>query len=398
MKYTIQKLKSSLNNFDGSQSVNKVANFLELLSSEIITVQSNVDLPSSKRKSLIINNIYDNFYFYKLPDDMDIDKIISIEKVVTNINNFDPRYSFVSSNALRLDEKYYSTEGQKFAITTRNDGNQYLQIKETDAKNSVLSDCEDSTLWLEDGATNISDNIFNRISGNQSVSFDIQPNQATNGIFTIDDTGVVDISNDNFITFSLYVPDVSELKSIELRFGLDDTNYFSQEIGLDIYGEAIKDGWNYFYFELSKIKKTIGQPDLFYVPYKMINLIPKTSFTKAVTGVLLDSIISGYSNLYTIEYYSSKIILDGETGLAKNTIDSESDVLNLHDGEYNLLRLKIKSSMVESTSIAPRGIRNKTGIEIDPMQSEYMKFMAKYPSERMLKVIKYGTYYNRGIF
>lgn len=389
---TIQQLKDILQNKSGAKSINKVSNFNAMVGESLIEVMSNVDLPSGKSKSLLINDVYNDFSYYKLPSDLNLEKIIGIRRIYDDslVSQENYNYGFTSNNQMYLDRKYYlDEETQQFAITSIL-GEQYLRIKDENITNKVIADCESvsSTYgnWGTDGSTNLRTNDVNRLSGNASISFDIATGSATNGVVMLNQSKTTDISASKFIVFSLNLNSTDKIAGVKFSFGTNDTNYFYKTFTKDMYGMPLKEGWNTFYMELRDLAK-IGSPVLTAIPYLNVDILSNDvsgMFLAEIKNVLLDSIICGSSNLYEIEYYSSAVIYDPVNNIWREIPAYDTDQLMLTNDEFDLLKNQLIAHFYPD--LFNGGNKN----DRPNMEKIYFNFRFKYPSDAMVMTEEYS--------
>lgn len=387
---TIQQLKDILQNKSGAKSINKVSNFNAMVGESIIEVMKEVDLPSGKSKSLLINDVYNDFSYYKLPSDLNLEKIIGIRRIYDDSNTQENyNYGFNSNNQLLLDRKYYfDDETQRFAITSIL-GEQYLKIKEENITNKVIADCESvlSTYgnWGVNGSTNLRTNEVNRLSGNASISFDIAIGSATNGVVMLNQSKTTDISASKFIVFSLNLNSVDKIAGVKFSFGTDNTNYFYKTFTKDMFGMPLKEGWNTFYLELRDLAK-VGSPVLTAIPYLDVDILSNDvsgTFLAEIKNILLDSIICGSSNLYEIEYYSSAVIYDPVNNVWKEIPTYDTDQLMLTNEEFDLLKNQLIAHFYPDLFNGNKNDRPN-------MEKIYSTFRFKYPSDAMVMTEEYS--------
>lgn len=115
---------------------------------------------------------------------------------------------------------------------------------------------EEGTWVAELDATNVTTDLDEFKTGNGSVNFDIDVSAdagnvaaITNSTFTSEDLDAFEDSGKWRIW--VYLPDVTYMTSVTLRWGSSSTVYWSLVVTQDYKDEAFKDGWNLLEFDWS---------------------------------------------------------------------------------------------------------------------------------------------------
>lgn len=181
---------------------------------------------------------------YDLPNDF---------RELSNIRNGDGR----KVNSSLRDTIYDGAPGYEII-----DGKLYLNDIPSPASDStvpvtVLSNNaynEEGTWVAELDATNVTTDADEFKTGNGSVNFDIDVSAdsgnvaaLTNSTFTAEDLS--DFEDAGKWRVWVYLPDVTYMSSITLRWGSDSSNYWSLVVVQDHRNEAFKDGWNLLQFD-----------------------------------------------------------------------------------------------------------------------------------------------------
>lgn len=390
MSKTIQQLKDILQNKSGGKSVNKITNFNAMVGESLMEVMANVDLPSAKSTSILINDNYNDFSYYKLPVDCNLHKIIAITKrdgdsATQDENN----YGFVSNRQLDVEREYFIDEKSQRFATTSIAGEQYLKIDEETPENTIIANCDQvlssNGNWGINGTTNLTVSPYNKLSGTGSVSFDIQVGNLNNGIVMLDQSYTTDVSANDFIVFNVYIPNVSQVKGVKYDFGADNVNYYTKTFLVDIFGLPIKAGWNTFMIDLTNLTVGAGIPALTSIPYIKIDILSKdtsNTFTSILQGVLVDSIITGVNPYYELAYYTTNVIFDPINNAWKDTPTADTDILMITNDEFELLKNQIVSHFYED-------LFNKSPNLKPNMSSLYANFKFNYPSDALIQMQEY---------
>lgn len=136
--------------------------------------------------------------------------------------------------------------------------------------------------WLADttgsDAVNLTDNNYEFKFGSGSLQFDVDVSQTVNNKATIYTSGInsTDLTrykDSGGFLFEIYIPDASEVSSINLFWGSDNTadpstkaNYFSETVTSDINGDDFINGWNTVLVDWRDATE-VGSPDVTDIGY-----------------------------------------------------------------------------------------------------------------------------------
>lgn len=134
--------------------------------------------------------------------------------------------------------------------------------------------------------------------------------------------------------FWVYLPTASNFTSLALRLGSDLTANYYELTGIttDFMGNAFADGWNLVKSPFASMTTT-GTPNL-----TKINSI-RITFNYNGTSmqqILINQFYSRIGTLFNMEYYSKYLFRDGATGVFKEKVTADTDVINLDTDGYNL--------------------------------------------------------------
>jgi hypothetical protein len=102
------------------------------------------------------------------------------------------------------------------------------------------------------------------------------------------DISSVDLTKAGIILWA-YLTDAGEIRSFELKFGSDSSNYYAvKQYETDVQGSAYKDGWNRIFIPTVN-RQTVGTPDMSAVDYLQLNITFDSSETDQ-TSCRIDNI------------------------------------------------------------------------------------------------------------
>lgn len=168
----------------------------------------------------------------------------------------------------------------------RYDDEAYIVINHKSEHPRIVIDNFDSITsdgtWTADAtgsdALNLTLDLNEMTEGTASLNFDVDVSQSGNNLATVyvPDKGAKDLSDQEdlgYFTFDVYIPDVTEVTSIRLRFSSDTSgtpstisNYWSGTVTTDSDGEAFANGFNTISIPWSSLTMT-GTPDASAIVY-----------------------------------------------------------------------------------------------------------------------------------
>jgi hypothetical protein len=136
----------------------------------------------------------------------------------------------------------------------------------------------DGTWVGSNDATTVATDASTYKEGSGSVSFTIDVSNSTANKATLTNSTftAVDLSgeqiDDGAIIFWAYLTDASDIRSFEVRFGSDSSNYYAVR-GYEVDAQGVKytDGWNRIFIPCRN-KQTVGSPDMSAVDYLQVNI------------------------------------------------------------------------------------------------------------------------------
>lgn len=334
--YTIQRLKGDLTAALHGTTLNRVQNVNGMIERAASDLLLELDPQETKRTAELASPIYNKVYDYYLPVDLKGTKIIDI-RPQANRTLMD-RYVQQYSQDFSIGKDYVMNPN--FAIKY-NSGYKTIRIS-----NNLLIEgiCLDnaSTItgngtWILSGdSSNLREDPLNFIDGEtSSLEFDIDGTTAslTNTLNESMDCSGQD--NQSQIFFFTYLPTASAFSTIQIKWGSDSSNYWTQILNSTNVGTSFQDGWNLLSADWKDASR-VGTPDNSDIKYIQVTW---TFSGAAQTGVRLNSVYSRLGVISEIEYYSKYIFQDSTTGAFQETITDDSNIINLDTESRNLLYL-----------------------------------------------------------
>jgi len=180
-----------------------------------------------------------------------------------------PVYNSGSSNTpsvlTEYATRYFINAGYDTATTYTT-----LHNMDTYNGNGTWAGTNDATTVATDGST------YKEGSGSVSFTIDVSNSNSNKATLTNPDMTGVDISAVDLtkagIILWCYLTDASEIRSFELKFGSDSTNYYAcKQYSVDVQGNNYADGWNRIFIPTVN-KQTTGTPDLSSTDYLQLNI------------------------------------------------------------------------------------------------------------------------------
>lgn len=136
----------------------------------------------------------------------------------------------------------------------------------------------DGTWTASNDTTNVATDSSEFKEGSGSVSFDADVSQSTTNKVTItnSDMATVDLSsiklNESGVIMWVYFPSVTNMKSVEILFGSDSSNYYSaKQYETDVQGNKYQSGWTRIFIPTLN-RRTEGSPNMSSVGYVQVNI------------------------------------------------------------------------------------------------------------------------------
>lgn len=199
--------------------------------------------------------------------------------------------------------------------------------------------------WVASGdASNVTTdtNEYFELSG--SVNFDGNGTSMvmTNSTFTsIDLSDYEDRSN---VYFNIYLPTVTNLTSITLRFGSSASAYWTETITSDYLTDSFIVGWN-------KLKADwgtkVGSPDSSAIDYLQVTLTWSQSTTD--TDFRLENFFCSENVPLIFQYYSTNMVKDASDGTKRQVFDDAASTTDLFlwSGKWDFVTEGFVDSVLE---------------------------------------------------
>lgn len=347
MSYSVSNAKSDLDGILHGTTSNQVTGIDNLLNRAARQLLLDCDPQETKRISQFANPIFNSVFDYAVPSDLKGNKVIDIRPQT-------PRYPsevWLQGYNQAFDLSKWWTLQDGFTINF-NTAVKTIRIAAPQLPAPILingaTDATSNGTWsVGGGATSLSTDNVNFISGGGSLEFNLAAASAT-GYLENSTMAQLDLStyvNQSSFFFYTYLPDASDVTSIQLRIGSSSANYYSSSVTTNQQGNSFEDGWNLLQFQWSSMTET-GTVDDENIDYVRVTWSYNSTLQ---TAVRLNNITEILGRILEIEYYSKYMFRDVTTGAFQETVTDDSNLINLDTESYNLFLYQAAYLAVQQT-------------------------------------------------
>lgn len=389
--YTISDVGNELQAMMHGASLNQISNLYGVYNRASRRVLTDVD-PQETKVTKQFGQVWDGVFDYTMDTDVKGNKIIDFFPQAARqlTDNFSQNYN------KDFDLWKNFTFIPDFTLKYSN-GLRTLRVNAANLFTGIQINAADGVstngTWATGGnATNIQSNNQRFTDGAAgAVSFTLSQTGITSTGYVENSTmGAVDLTNhynNAYIFFQVYLPTASGISNIDLRFGTDSSNYYEfATLTTDYMGNAWVNGWNQLGASWTTATTT-GSPTLTSIKYIRVTF---TYNGTVQTQVLINQIYSRLGVYFNYEYYSKYLFRDGTTGVFKEKVTADSDVVNLDTDGFNLFLYASGLEAIEQQ----QGLAALFGDE-NNFESKYADGLAEYTSKYKSEIIKPKSYYYR---
>lgn len=334
MSYSIQTLKNDLTGVMHGTTLNQVYNINGVINRAARQLLLDVDPQETKRILEFVSPVFNTVFDYAIAPDVKGNKIVDIRPQVQRL----PRDIWLQSYNQAFDiakENIYAS-ADMFTINF-NTGIKTIRINAPYLNPPVFIDYIDSIsnngTWATGGtASNLSVNNSNYVGGSGSLQFDITSGAGWIENSTLQAVNLSEVLNQSYLFTNTYVPNASDLTSVELRWGSSSANYYHATVTQTQAATAFQNGWNLEQFIWANAS-VVGTPNPASITYARITL----NVTASMAGCLINVLDSILGSILQYEYYSKYLFRDAITGAFQETVTDDSNLINLDTESYNLL-------------------------------------------------------------
>jgi hypothetical protein len=370
-------------------SLNKVRNRYALYERAANNMRSKVDVVTTIRTGSLAQAVHDEQAVYTIPSDFG--KIIDLHPSGKRTSgDFGRLTDAVSASLLK------QIRDKQIAVESR-DGVRVLFIDWQGNKvPKTLAQMNSAIGWSATaGAANVeSDSLF-AISGGRSVRFDLTATGGGIENTTLDALDLSDWTEQADFFAWVYFPAVTNLTSVQARWGNDmTTNYWqstAQTTQAD--GTAFQTGWNLVKFSWAGATETGTVDDTVIDSFRLY-----LNTTGAISDVRVDNIVVSLGSIFDIKYYGAYMFRTAAGAwIRRPTVDTDSVAVD--EQGFNIFAYECLIEMAQQMegedsnfdiSFALRAL-NGDGTSRDPAQrlGLYARYRKEYPSLSKPVVMSY---------
>ena len=350
--YTLLTLKSRIaNKLSGTIADSDLS---VIANDSVLEVVSDIDLRSTKRKSALSPNLFDDIFQYTAPSDLKGRKIIDIMPQVKRGRFDDWRLTTPEEfDRYKTDQRY-----DQWGDPIRIQGNQWtgeslVAIQEHSIIKKILlsrpvndtsvtiSPLDAVGTWAAFGdGTNLTADSSNYVKESASINWDISAAGGTTaGIYnsSLDSFDIKPYVMEGSVFVWAYITSTTNLTNYILRIGSSSLAYYSITITTTNEGTAFIAGWNLLRFDFAnKVATGIVDEDACdYVALYMTKAAAKVS----ETDYRFDWLVMKKGEHYDVIYYS-KFGWQSTTGTWIENSTADTNYVNVDADELKLIEYK----------------------------------------------------------
>lgn len=316
---------------DKTNALVEVSDAQDFLNEGIRFLKSTHNMSGSKQRNII--EVFQNIYEYPAPSGYK--ETIDFRSDTTTITT-ERRTSASfwqdknSGGFLYADDNYNETRIILISTTTAT-GDSVLHSMESVTDNGTWAAVSGS------GASNVTLDTSEFLVGGGSINFDATsatvPAIENRTLLALDLSGHEDKATE-FVKF--YLPTVTNLTSVELRWGSDSSNYWSNTNDSQFNNQSLVVGWNEVDFAWNGATET-GSPDSSAIGYLRVTGTYSVAVTD--TDFRVDQIRSILPDRLTHNFYSKNFVKDVSNAYQEE-FTAGDDTTVLEDWQDELLLLK----------------------------------------------------------
>jgi hypothetical protein len=235
---------------------------------------------------------------------------------------------------------------RRFAIESMN---QSMRLRVEAEGNQITIDPATSyngngTWVASGGASNISTDSYEYYDQVGSVRFDLSGTSGTLTNPTLQSVDLSPYSDRSNLYFDVYLPTITNLTSISIKFGSDASNYWSGTVTTDYIGDSFVTGWNRIVFDWSS--KT-GSPDSSAIDYLQWTITYSGSTTE--DGFRFSNFFCSENVPLVLEYYTNEMVQASSGGTKTQVFASAAATTDfpLWSGEWDYVNEAFTNSVLE---------------------------------------------------
>lgn len=344
-----------------------------------------IDFRSTKRKSTIAPNLFNEIYQYNCPTDLKQKKVIGIQPQTLDRSRY-------TSYDLLPEENFDQLKQSRTGIlsfTDRDMLRKLLASVDVNDDSIVISPLDALTgngSWVLFGdATNLVADTYNYVKGSGSIKYDISAAGGTTAGIQATNIGTFDLTK--YYTAGsafvwAYITSATNLTNFKLRLGNSSSNYYEMTATTTNEGTAFVTGWNLIRFDFSG-KATTGTVSLTTGTYGVVYMT-KSSGKISEADYRFDHIILKLGRINNLIYYS-KYLWQTAAGVWIENSTADTDYLNVDTEEYNI----IVEKCVDWAGREIREYETDVSLARADYQAKKKEYRKNYKSEALMETSDY---------
>ena len=363
---------------------------LDVLSNDAVReVLLDLDLRSTKRRSALSPNLFNDVYDYTWPSDA---KNWAFIDLVTQINRIkEDTWDLVTPQEF---DRRKAVE-DKLVSFGNDDLNPLIRISKDIDDNALVASTLDSLTagggtWVLFGdGTNLTQDTDNFVKGGASINWDIDGSAGTTagiqntGLNTFD---ITEYTANGSIFSWVYITSTTDITNFIIRIGTDASNYFEDIITTDNAGNAFVTGWNLLRFDFNGASET-GSVTLDTINFIAI-FMTKATGKQNETDYRFDHIIIRRGEYYSLDYYS-RFGWQTNANVFIEQATADTDLLNAETEEFQIIVQKGIALNLENVDKDKMRLADRAETKYQQMVQTYL---SQYPSERKVVNETYHTF------
>lgn len=382
--YSISDVGNEIAGMMHGASLNQIQNLYGVYNRAARRIMQDVD-PQEVKVVKSFGQVWDGVFDYPVDTDVKGNRIIDLYPHAARqlTDNFGQQYN--KDFDLWKNYTLQSTMTMKYSNGTRT-----LRVNARNLNTGIQINATDGV--STNGTWVAGTNVSNVQSNNQvytdgaagSVTFTLaQTGIASTAYIENSTMGAIDLTthfNNAYEFFQAYLPNAAGITNIDYRFGTDASNYYEfSALTTDYLGNAWGNGWNALGASWTGAS-TVGSPTLTNIKYIRVTFTYNGTLQ---TQVALNQFYSRLGVYFDYEYYSKYLFRDGTTGIFKEKVTADSDVVNLDTDGFNLF---IYASALEAIE-QQQGLAALFG-DMQNFEGKYSDGLAEYQSKYKSEVTK----------
>lgn len=333
MSYSIQDLKNDVTGMLHGTTTNQIQNFDGVINRAARQLMLDIDPQETKRIVEFVAPIFNTVYEYPIAADVKGNKIIDIFPQVQRLPSdiwlqaYNQAFDVAKQNIFSMINMF--TMKFNSSIKTIRVNAPWLNAP------VIINQIEGISLngtWAVGGtASSLAVNNVNFAQGSGSLQFNATTGAAYIENSTMTQVNLSAVALQSYFFVWVYVPTGADLTSVDLRVGSSATAYYHLTVTQNQQGTAFVNGWNLCQFPWASMT-IVGSPDTTAIDYSRVTL----NLTASATACLVNGLDSILGSILSYEYYSKYMFRD-LAGTYQETVDDDSNLINLDTESYNLL-------------------------------------------------------------